>query len=793
MKKQLAVILLVLSLLMSTSICLPAACAADGIVNAIKPVSGEAVGNGVREVAITAENWVDYFSVEQFNNLTDELRGTVHLRSLQLDYRLVLREQYRDRLVRGEDSLLNLTFRYQECTGSLLIDFSNGTVTDNGDYAAVKHSSAEAAVRISAPYDLLGDNLLASKLVLCMSEDGKEFGTIFKNFEMTSVSGVLRLYTEDSTVGESDRPSDLIAKGITGNVQWKLNSGGTFTVYGEGDMGSGVGTSPWEQYKDKILRVVVEDGVCSVGSNAFSGCQNLRSVELPNSVKRIETYAFSGCKALTVIRIPAAVSLIETGAFFRCPALKLFDVAPENGSFTADGFALYNRDKTRLISCTAAVNGSFVVPETVREIARGAFREDTNLHTVTLPGTLELVETEGFFDCDGLETVIWNGTLQQWEELTIKADNEALTSAELVFTKIGNRPSLGVMETLVDDGRLQVLCRDNFMEIELSGLDLSKDLILDRSGSPKNIMEYSWKVSFSDGNETYTVGSYYLAQNPGLDRVGSFDETTSGLMLETGTGAWRSIGEIPTVSHTDSSIHWSFEIPADYSFDSAAIRSFHVEITEFATLTYEKETHYVPVAPGSVGEQSIGRVITLGSFEQDNLASDGAEPLNWIILDVEKDRALVLCTKGIDSRPWHAKYETVSWKGCDLRAWLNGEFLETAFSPDEREQILSTSWSNTADPLDTADTTEKISLLSLSEVRRYLVTEEQLLCEPTAYALGRGAEEIHGGVSWWLRTSGARYQSAAVINWFADEDAAGHMAVSEDECVRPCFWLRLGE
>ena len=793
MKKQLAVIVLVLSLLMSTSICLPAAYAADGIVNAIKPASGEAHGSSVREVAVTAENWVDYFSVERFDTLSDQDFSPVHLRSIQLDYRFVLREQYRDRLVSGADSRLNLTYRYQECTGILLVDYSDGTVTDTGDHAAVKRSDAAAVVGIAAPYDPLGDNLLASRTILCTGDDGREFGTVLRSFEITSVSGVLRLYDAEPGTGGSDPASDPIAGGITGNVQWKLDRSGLFTVYGDGDMGSGLGYSPWERYKADILRVVVEEGVRSIGSDAFNGCENLFSVELPASVRRIETYAFSGCKALTSIRIPAAVTMIGTGAFFRCPALARIDVDPENKSFTAEGFALYNLDKTRLISCTAAVSGSFTVPETVREIARGAFREDTDLRTLTLPGTLELVDTESFHACDGLETVIWNGTLQQWEELTVKSDNEPLTAAELVFTKIGNRPSLGVMETLVDDGRLLVLCRDRFMEIELSGLDLTKDLILDRSGSPQNVMEYSWKVSFSDGNETYSVSSYYAAQTPGLDRLGSFDETVSHLMLEAGSGSWRSIGEAPTVSHTDSSIHWSFEIPADYSFDAAAICSFQVEISEFASLRYEKETHYVPADPGSMGEESIGRVITLGRFEQDNLASNGAEALNWIILDVQDSRALVLCSKGIDTRPWHAKFEAASWKDCDLRAWLNGDFLETAFSPDEREQILSSSWSNADDPAVTADTADKISLLSLSEVRKYLVTEEQLLCEPTAYALARGAEAIRNGVSWWLRTTGTGYESAAVIDWFADEDVSGHMAVSDEDCVRPCFWIRLGK
>ena len=80
-------------------------------------------------------------------------------------------------------------------------------------------------------------------------------------------------------------------------------------------------TSPWYNDRDKIKTVVIEDGVTSIGNDAFYECTNLTSITIPNSVTRIGSYAFARCKALTSITIPNSVTSIWYDAFLGCSNL----------------------------------------------------------------------------------------------------------------------------------------------------------------------------------------------------------------------------------------------------------------------------------------------------------------------------------------------------------------------------------------------------------------------------------------------------------------------------------------
>ncbi len=46
--------------------------------------------------------------------------------------------------------------------------------------------------------------------------------------------------------------------------------------------------APWEERKDAIESLVVEDGITEIGINAFRDCRNLKSVKLPHTVRRID-------------------------------------------------------------------------------------------------------------------------------------------------------------------------------------------------------------------------------------------------------------------------------------------------------------------------------------------------------------------------------------------------------------------------------------------------------------------------------------------------------------------------
>ena len=95
-------------------------------------------------------------------------------------------------------------------------------------------------------------------------------------------------------------------------------SDGTLTISGAGNMaGYDYTTTPWYNIRTLITSVVIEDGVTSIGSWAFSGCTGLTSVTIGNSVTSIGSWAFRGCTGLTsIISLNAVPPILGSSAFY---------------------------------------------------------------------------------------------------------------------------------------------------------------------------------------------------------------------------------------------------------------------------------------------------------------------------------------------------------------------------------------------------------------------------------------------------------------------------------------------
>lgn len=106
-----------------------------------------------------------------------------------------------------------------------------------------------------------------------------------------------------------------------GAISWTLDAAGTLTLTGSGDMEGTDTTDPslgistehfgWDDHKDSILRVVIGEGITSVGCEAFDDCVNLAAVELPQSVTLIDAGAFRGCTGLQAIDLPTATPWVS--------------------------------------------------------------------------------------------------------------------------------------------------------------------------------------------------------------------------------------------------------------------------------------------------------------------------------------------------------------------------------------------------------------------------------------------------------------------------------------------------
>ena len=102
------------------------------------------------------------------------------------------------------------------------------------------------------------------------------------------------------------------------NLKWLLTDNGVLVITGKGGMYdySDYNRSPWS--KSDIKRIIIGDGVTTIGEFAFNDCSALTSVNILNSVTTIKMQAFSNCSALTSVNIPNSVTTIGNYAFYYC-------------------------------------------------------------------------------------------------------------------------------------------------------------------------------------------------------------------------------------------------------------------------------------------------------------------------------------------------------------------------------------------------------------------------------------------------------------------------------------------
>ena len=200
----------------------------------------------------------------------------------------------------------------------------------------------------------------------------------------------------------------------------------------------------------------------------------------------------------------------------------------------------------------------------------------------------------------------------------------------------------------------------------------------------------------------------------------------------------------------------------------------------------------------------VGDTITFGKYEQDNDLSNGAEDIEWIVLSIEDNKALVISKYALDCKAYNYIKTNITWEYCSIRKWLNDSFYNSAFSSEEQTKIEITTVYNDVNPdfttLVGSATEDKVFLLSISEVRQYFSSEESLECIATEYAKRWGVytyttdDNIDGNDTcwWWLRTPGAYSMFASSVTHNGLVDTTGQNVTRNNNAVRPAMWIDIG-
>ena len=231
--------------------------------------------------------------------------------------------------------------------------------------------------------------------------------------------------------------ADEVASGTCGDeLTWVLDNNGVLTISGNGYMDDyeTASASPWYSYRSSIVKVVVDEGVTSIGDNAFNYCKQLKGVNIPDSVVSIGDEAFSNCTRLIDITIPDNVASIGAGAFCGCSSLTSITLPFVGESITATNLkALFGYvfepsnyphhysgyevpsslrnvtitggsiGKEAFYNCTELTN--ITILDNVTSIGDSAFYRCSSLTSITIPNSVMSIGNGAFSGCSGLTSI----------------------------------------------------------------------------------------------------------------------------------------------------------------------------------------------------------------------------------------------------------------------------------------------------------------------------------------------------------------------------------------------------
>ncbi len=305
---------------------------------------------------------------------------------------------------------------------------------------------------------------------------------------MSNTSHYITRYPEDYISPDDPEADKVDGSGSIGGLTWRLTKAGVLTISGQGAMPdfSGVADQPWGDKGSQIQKVIIEDGVTSIGSSAFwdcgvlsveipssvttignsafrgsslisvaipssvktigdsafRACENLSSVTISEGVETINQNAFNGCISLTSIALPASIGEVGAGTFFKCTEMTSATFA-SGGKQVTLGDNLFS-SCWKLTNVTLPQNidrisdgmfqscitlTSVVIPQGAESIGENAFASCSRLYNATIPDSVTMIGRSAFQSCNVLANIYFTGTEAQWNSISkiLTGISEAVT------------------------------------------------------------------------------------------------------------------------------------------------------------------------------------------------------------------------------------------------------------------------------------------------------------------------------------------------------------------------------
>lgn len=228
-------------------------------------------------------------------------------------------------------------------------------------------------------------------------------------------------------------------KAYSVGLEYSSNGDGTCTVIGrggctdlhvriphvfEGERVTSIGEWAFSWCED-IIQVTVPEGVTHIASNAFTGCQSMTLINLPESLTSIGGWAFADCERLLGIYIPSGVEHLDSEALRGCYHLTSISVSPDNPYFCDIDGILFDKNMTCLVRYPTAREGArYEIPQGVTRLGDWAFDDGWHLTELIIPDSVAEIGDVAINACQALAAI------------TVDPNNEYYCSVDgVLFTK----------------------------------------------------------------------------------------------------------------------------------------------------------------------------------------------------------------------------------------------------------------------------------------------------------------------------------------------------------------------
>ena len=204
------------------------------------------------------------------------------------------------------------------------------------------------------------------------------------------------------------------------DMTWTVDQDSVLWISGTGDMEDYTPDVPAPWGTD-ISKIVLGEGIASIGDYAFNGCSSVSEIQIPDSLTGIGQYAFRGCSALQSVSLGEGVTLIGNGAFSACPAALIAETGTSTAiALSKAGYAFVpegsdfsfihtlNGDEITGLKLKSVYNKSLTevtIPNGISSVTGTPFSGCSNLEKIIIPAGVSQLGISVFSGCSGLKTI----------------------------------------------------------------------------------------------------------------------------------------------------------------------------------------------------------------------------------------------------------------------------------------------------------------------------------------------------------------------------------------------------